>query len=259
MKIYGLQKTTLLDYPEHVAATIFTGGCNFRCPFCQNSGLVLMGEFVEAISEEEVFSHLRKRQGILDGLCITGGEPTMQTDLREFIERVKELGYAVKLDTNGYRPEVLADLLQRGLLDYAAMDIKASKEHYARAVGLEHMERGDGVIDTKLYSQSDFMIGRIEESIRLLQNSGILYEFRTTAVKGLHTVEEFAEIGKWLAGSRVYFIQNYEEQGEILGKVKNETGSDTPAEGFESFSVKELEQAVQLAGQYIDRVELRGV
>ncbi|MDE7252500.1 MAG: anaerobic ribonucleoside-triphosphate reductase activating protein [Acetatifactor sp.] len=259
MKIYGLQKTTLLDYPEHVAATIFTGGCNFRCPFCQNAGLVLMGEFVEAISEEEVFSHLRKRQGILDGLCITGGEPTLQTDLREFIERVKELGYAVKLDTNGYRPEVLADLLQRGLLDYVAMDIKASKENYARAVGLERPDRGEGAIDAKLCSQSDFVIGRIEESIRLLQNSGIPYEFRTTAVKGLHTVEEFARIGKWLAGSRVYYIQNYEEQGEILGKVKNGTGSGVSAEGFESFSVKELEQAVQLAGQYIDRVELRGV
>lgn len=279
MKIYGLQKTTLLDYPEHVAATIFTGGCNFRCPFCQNAGLVLMGGFVEdedgdemgaglvngavlppvAISEEEVFSHLRKRQGILDGLCITGGEPTLQPDLQEFIENVKELGYAVKLDTNGYRPEVLANLLQRGLLDYVAMDIKASKEHYARAVGLEHMERGEGAVDKKCCIQPDFMIGRIEESIRLLQNSGIPYEFRTTAVKGLHTVEEFAEIGKWLAGSRAYFIQNYEEQGEILGKVKHSTGSGVSAEGFESFSVEELEQAVQWAGQYINRVELRGV
>lgn len=264
MKIYGLQKTTLLDYPEHVAATIFTGGCNFRCPFCQNAGLVLMGESVETISEEEVFSHLRKRQGILDGLCITGGEPTLQTDLREFIERVKELGYAVKLDTNGYRPEVLADLLQRGLLDYAAMDIKASRENYARAVGLEHMERGEETADSidnaqNRYDKPEVMIGRIEESVRLLQNSGIPYEFRTTAVKGLHTVEEFAEIGEWLAGSRAYFIQNYEEQGEILGKVKIGTGSGISAEGFESFSVKDLEQAVQLAGQYIDRVELRGV
>ena len=258
MKIYGLQKTTLLDYPEHVAATIFTGGCNFRCPFCQNAGLVLMGESMEAL-EEEVFSHLRKRQGILEGLCITGGEPTLQPDLREFIERVKELGYAVKLDTNGYRPEVLADLLRRGLLDYVAMDIKASKGNYARAVGLERQNRGEEDGDRMPCGRSGFMVERIEESVRLLQDSGIPYEFRTTAVKGLHTVEEFAEIGRWLAGSRAYFIQNYEEQGEILGKVAKGTGSVALAEGFESFSIKELEQAARLAGQYIRRVELRGV
>ena len=313
MKIYGLQKTTLLDYPEHVAATIFTGGCNFRCPFCQNAGLVLMGKLTDAeggnetgagqmldkvcppalIPEEEVFSHLRKRRGILEGLCITGGEPTLQADLGGFIERVKELGYAVKLDTNGYRPEVLAELLERGLLDYVAMDIKASKENYARAVGLvsqtlcatwDSLESskenyagavglgGDGCGEGAAGSsdivwnrrgKSELRLGRIEESIRLLQGSGIPYEFRTTAVKGLHTVEEFAEIGRWLAGSRAYFIQSYEEQGEILGKVQSGTergkGNGVLAEDFGSFSVEELKQAARLAGKYIARVELRGV
>ncbi|MCM1089794.1 MAG: anaerobic ribonucleoside-triphosphate reductase activating protein [Butyrivibrio sp.] len=271
MRIYGLQKTTLLDYPEHVAATIFTGGCNFRCPFCQNAGLVLMGKLTDAeggnetgaeqmlgkvcppvlIPEEEVFSHLRKRQGILEGLCITGGEPTLQTDLGEFIERVKGLGYAVKLDTNGYRPEVLAELLERGLLDYVAMDIKASKENYARAVGL--------VSRTLCCGRPELRLERIEESIRLLQGSGIPYEFRTTAVKGLHTVEEFAEIGRWLAGSRAYFIQSYEEQGEILGKVQSGTERGVLAEDFGSFAAEELKQAARLAGKYIARVELRGV
>ncbi len=260
MKIYGLQKTTLLDYPEHVAATVFTGGCNFRCPFCQNAELVFVGGCgaqdaagaeggcaqnvqvirailpPEPIPEEEVFAHLRKRQGILDGLCITGGEPALQPDLEDFIRRIKALGYAVKLDTNGYRPEVLANLLELELPDYIAMDIKAAKENYARAAGL-------GQID----------IGKIEESVRLLQNSGIPYEFRTTAVKGLHTVEEFAQIGEWLQGSRAYFIQSYEEQGEILGKING------TAETFGSFSAEELRHMARLAGRYISRVELRGV
>ena len=247
MKIYGFQKTTLLDYPEHVAATVFTGGCNFRCPFCQNAGLVNPGgtEGVQEtfddgnerhISLEDVFAHLKKRQGILDGVCITGGEPTLQPDLEEFIRKVRDLGYQVKLDTNGYRPEVLGHLLEQGLLDYVAMDVKASRENYARAAGWEQN------------LPESFQLEHIEESIALLQNSGIPYEFRTTAVKGLHTVEEFEEIGRWLSGSKAYFIQSYREDGEILNGA-----------GLESFSMEELREMLRLAGKYIERVELRGV
>lgn len=278
MKIYGFQKTTLLDYPEHVAATIFTGGCNFRCPFCQNGGLVLMGECGQAagtkgaIPEDEIFAHLHKRRGILDGLCITGGEPTLQPDLEDFIRRVRELGYAVKLDTNGYRPKVLERLLGQGLLDYVAMDIKACRENYVRAAGLagEPERRRDGSggpVECRSAGRgpAGFEIGRIEESIRLLRESGISYEFRTTAVKGLHTVEEFEEIGRWLAGSRAYFIQSYEEQGEILGRMNsgiNDGINKVPegiAECFGSFDAAELQRAAGLAGRYIDRVKLRGV
>ena len=242
MKIYGYQKTTLLDYPEHVAATIFTGGCNFRCPFCQNAGLV--NHDANVINEKDVLAHLKKRQGILDGVCITGGEPTLQPDLEEFIRKVRNLGYKVKLDSNGYRPEVLKYLLEQGLLDYVAMDVKASKENYARVVGLDSCaadvegQRG-GVC---------FHLERIEESIAILKDSGIPYEFRTTAVKGLHTVEEFEEIGRWLAGSRAYFIQSYREDGEILNGA-----------GLESFASEELQEMQMLAGKYIARVELRGV
>ncbi len=275
MKIYGFQKTTLLDYPEHVAATIFTGGCNFRCPFCQNGGLVLMGEYgqaagtKDAIPEDEIFAHLRKRQRILDGLCITGGEPTLQPDLEDFIRRVRELGYAVKLDTNGYRPEVLERLLGQGLLDYVAMDIKACRENYVRAVGLAgepERRRGEPAeCGSAGRGRAGFEIRRIEESIRLLRESGISYEFRTTAVKGLHTVEEFEEIGRWLADSRAYFIQSYEEQGEILGKMNSgindgiNKGPGGIAECFGSFDAEELQRAAGLARRYIDRVELRGV
>ena len=240
MRIYGFQKTTLLDYPEHVAATVFTGGCNFRCPFCHNVGLVLMNSDSglhneeDMFSEEEVFEHLKKRKGVLDGVCITGGEPTLQPDLEEFIRKVHALGYKVKLDSNGYYPHVLERLLRQGLLDYIAMDIKASKENYAKAAGLE--------------GQEGFSIGYIEDSISFIKDSGVPYEFRTTAVKGLHTVDEFEDIGRWLEGCRAYFIQSYKESEDIL------QGS-----GLDKFTVDELKQMKELAGKYISKVELRGV
>lgn len=251
MKIYGFQKTTLLDYPEHVAATVFTGGCNFRCPYCQNAGLVLCGgqqKNLKEFSREEVLAHLRKRRGILEGVCITGGEPTLQPDLEEFIREVRNLGYQVKLDSNGYRPEVLRRLLEQELLDYVAMDIKACRANYARAAGLKGMERREDNLKGEMPGGGGLCLERIEESIALLQGSGIPYEFRTTAVKGLHTVEEFGEIGAWLAGSRAYFIQSYRESGEILDGA-----------GLETFSMEELCEMKRLAERCIDRVELRGV
>ncbi|MCM1101014.1 MAG: anaerobic ribonucleoside-triphosphate reductase activating protein [Acetatifactor muris] len=276
MRIYGFQKTTLLDYPEHVAATIFTGGCNFRCPFCQNAGLVLPrknatsgaevpdaglrdAEVLDAgfegdiIPEAQVWAHLQKRRNVLDGVCITGGEPTLQPDLEDFIIRVRELGYKVKLDTNGYRPEVLRHLLEQGLLDYVAMDVKASEDHYARAVGLEQCNdpgdaAGSGALESGVDGLGVFQWEKIRESIGILRECGIPYEFRTTAVKGLHTVEEFDRIGRLLAGSRAYFIQNYKDSGQIL-----------KGDGLSGFGTDELMEMKRLAGQYIDRVELRGV
>lgn len=237
MKIYGFNKTTLLDYPEHLAATIFTGGCNFRCPFCHNGSLVLCPETEEAIPEEEVLNYLKKRRGILEGVCITGGEPTLQPDLTDFIRRIKELGQLVKLDTNGYRPEVLEALLKEGLLDYVAMDIKASPENYARAAGLQRVD-----------------LPGIEESIALIRNSGVPYEFRTTVVKGIHTLEEFEDIGKWLAGSGAYFIQAYRENEHVLAHQSLSFQGQ-----YEAFSREEMEQMAETAGRYIDRVELRGI
>ncbi|MCM1112059.1 MAG: anaerobic ribonucleoside-triphosphate reductase activating protein [Muribaculum sp.] len=239
MKIYGFQKTTLLDYPEHVAATVFTGGCNFRCPYCQNSGLVLLsgngqGQTPAEIPEEEVLAHLRKRRGILDGVCISGGEPALQPDLEEFIRKVRKLGYAVKLDSNGYRPDVLKRLLEEKLLDYVAMDIKACEENYARAAGLERC----GTL---------FEPERIRESMTLLRQSGIAYEFRTTAVKGIHTVEEFDRIGEMIAGCLAYYIQNYRESGEVLD-----------AAGLSGFEAAELLEMKRLAGRHVERVEIRG-
>lgn len=252
MQIYGFNKTTLLDYPEHIAATVFTGGCNFRCPFCHNSGLVLAVEKQQLVSETEVFEHLQKRSGILDGLCITGGEPTLQSDLLQFIDRVKELGYLVKLDTNGYRPDVLEQLLGLGMLDYVAMDIKASKEKYAFAAGVQELD-----------------LARIEQSVYLLKNSGIPYEFRTTVVKGIHEIKEFEEIGSWLSGCRAYYLQAYRESENVLA-MQEVTGWDEAMQeaagqirlaknGFGSFTIEEMQQMAELARKYITKVELRGM
>ena len=230
MQIYGFNKTTLLDYPEHVAATVFTGGCNFRCPFCHNGGLVLSPNPEERIEEDEVLSYLKKRQGILEGVCITGGEPTLQPDLREFICKVKDMGYLVKLDTNGYRSQELWNLMQEELLDYVAMDIKASKENYAVAAGVEGLD-----------------ISRIEESVGILKGGKVPYEFRTTVVKGIHSIEEFEEIGQFLAGSRAYYLQQYRENDNVI------------VQGYDAFSKAEMESMALLARKYIDKVVLRGV
>ena len=235
MRIYGFQKTTLLDYPGHIAATVFTGGCNFRCPFCHNASLVLKTEKLPLIPVREVLAHLEKRKGILEGVCITGGEPTLEKGLKQFILQCREFGYLVKLDTNGYRPEVLSELIQEGLLDYVAMDIKASLINYGAAAGCPD-------IDTE----------KIRESIRLLRTSGIAYEFRTTAVKGLHTVKEFEEIGKLLSGSSLYCLQAFRESEDILGQ-------NTSRVPMKSFSAQEMEQMAADAGKYIDKVILRGI
>lgn len=248
MQIHGFNKTTLLDYPEHVAATVFTGGCNFRCPFCHNGGLVLDPAGQEQIAEEEVLSYLQKRQGILDGVCITGGEPTLQSDLKNFIKQIKQLGYAVKLDTNGYRPGVLWDLLSDGLLDYVAMDIKASKENYVRAAGVRNLD-----------------ISAIEESVAILKSSKIPYEFRTTVVKGIHSVEEFEVIGRWLEGCHAYYLQAFRENENLVEMYmrRNDAAGNAVFAGenikFSAFPRKDMENMADTARKYIDKVGLRGV
>lgn len=230
MRINGLNKTTLLDYPEHLAATIFTGGCNFCCPFCHNAGLVLDTKKQPMIPEEEVLSFLQKRKGILAGVCITGGEPTLQADLKGFIRKVKEMGYLVKLDTNGYRPDVLEDLLEEGLLDYVAMDIKASVERYPVLTGVKE-------IDTSV----------ICKSVVLLQYSGISYEFRTTVVKELHSKEDFIRIANWLSGSPLLYLQAYRENENVIQS------------GYSACTREEMEEYAQILRKTISKVEIRGM
>lgn len=229
MKICGLQKTTLLDFPGHVAATVFLDRCNFRCPFCHNSGL-LDGEAEALFSQEEVLDFFKKRKGILEGVCITGGEPTLAADLEPFIREIRRLGYLVKLDTNGYRPEVLKNLVLSGLLDYVAMDIKAGRDNYSKAAGKEGLK-----------------IENIEESVSFLMSGRVPYEFRTTAVKGIHDLGDFSDIGRWLAGSSPYYLQNFEDSGQVL------------CPGFRSFSRKELEEFLDVLRPFLPDVVLRGM
>ena len=230
MQIHGFVKTTLLDYPKHVAATIFTGGCNFRCPFCHNGNLVLHPNNTPTIPEQEILSYLEKRKHLLDGVCITGGEPTLQPDLITFITKIKHLGLLVKLDTNGYQPDVLKELLEQHLLDYVAMDIKNSKEKYAITTSLPN-----------------FDIERINASIHLLQNGGIPYEFRTTVVKQLHSEEDMLKISEWIKHTPAYFLQSYKENEHVISP------------GFSAYSKEELLHIKNLILSNIPTVEIRGV
>ena len=230
MKIYGYQKTTLLDYPGHVAATIFTGGCNFRCPFCHNSDLVLNPSPSNFISEDEILSFLNKRKNVLSGVCITGGEPTLQTDLSDFIKKVKSLGYKIKLDTNGYHSEILSDLLAQNLLDYIAMDIKSGYSNYSNVSGIPNLN-----------------INNIEKSISIIENSTIDYEFRTTVVKELHSHKDFYEIADMLSPKSLYYIQSFKDSGSIL----------TP--GLSSCNTETLNSYLSIIKTKIPHSFLRGI
>lgn len=236
MLILGLNKTTLLDYPGRVAATVFTGGCNFRCPFCHNGHAVLKPSLQEVYSEEEVFSFLKKRKGLLKGVCITGGEPALQADLSDFIVKIKELGYAVKLDTNGYLPKALKRLLESKLLDCVAMDIKNCKEKYAETAGF--------------LQEDEFHLERIEESIEILKNASIDYEFRTTVVKEYHTKEDIVKIGEWIAGCPHYFLQQYKENENVISGMLH---------GYGRKEMEEMEAALKELPGMTGEVALRGV
>lgn len=230
LQVCGWNKTTLLDYPGRVAATVFLGGCNFRCPFCQNGDLVLRPGSQPVISRSEVMGFLKKRRGILAGVCITGGEPTLSEGLADFIKEIKEIGYMVKLDTNGYKPETLGKLAEGGLLDYIAMDIKNSMERYGETVGVAH-------VDT----------GRVRESIHIIMESGIEYEFRTTIVKELHGEAEVDAVGREIKGAKNYFLQSYQESAGVI------------ASGFHAYGKESLERLAECARHHVEKVSIRGV
>ena len=209
MKIIGFQKTTLLDYPGKVAATIFTPGCNFRCPYCQNGDILVPGEDIEPFTEEEVLTTLEKRKGVLDGVCITGGECTLQKDLPEFIQKIRSLGLLIKLDTNGTNPEMLKKLLDDNLIDYIAMDIKQSPEKY-----------------NEIAKMNGFEFDKINESVKLIMNSGLDYEFRTTVADNLMSTGDFEKIGQWIQGAKAYYLQQYKESAFVLDKNCNVPSKD---------------------------------
>ena len=200
MKFGGMQKLTLLDYPEKVSCTLFTYGCNFRCPFCHNASLVIKNNEQHLLKEKEILAFLQSRQGLLDGVCLSGGEPLLQEDIESFIKQVKDMGYLVKLDTNGSMPDKLKKLVQEKLVDYVAMDVKNSLPKYGLTVGIDDY-------DTK----------SVQESAYFLLNGEIDYEFRTTVVKELHEPEDFLAISQWLKGVKRYFLQTFEDSGDTIG------------------------------------------
>ena len=199
MFIAGLQKLTLLDFPGKVACTVFTAGCNLRCPFCHNSELVLPERNPPRMAGEELLTFLSRRQGVLEGVCITGGEPLLQRELPQLLRSIKDLGFAVKLDTNGTFPAALKDLVSDGLVDFVAMDIKNSPARYGETVGLPN-----------------FDLSGVRESVDFLLSGAVEYEFRTTVCQPFHDEACFQDIGRWLAGAKRYALQEFKDSGDIL-------------------------------------------
>ena len=229
MTINGMQKLTLLDYPGNVACLIVTQGCNFRCPFCHNSGLLDMNNNCEKIDEKEVFKYLEKRKGLLDGVCISGGEPLLQKDIEYFIRKVKDLGYKVKLDTNGSSPKKLKQLIEEGLIDYVAMDIKNDFLNYDKTAGM------------------CTNIDNIKKSIEIIENSNIEYEFRTTIVKQFHDVGKLEKIIQYIGPNARYYIQNYQDCSSVLQR------------GLDGFDEEELLNIKNTLGVKYPNLVVRGV
>ena len=231
MKLYGLQKMTLLDFPGHVACTVFTGGCNLRCPFCHNALLVTQMDESSIINDTEFFEFLQKRNGLLDGVCITGGEPLMQPDIEAFITKIKELGFKVKLDTNGCFLEKLKALIEKELVDFVAVDIKNSKEKYAKTVGLQN-----------------FDVLKIEQTVEyLLSQDKVDFEFRTTVCSPLHEAEDIRKIAEWVKGTKHYYLQNFVDSGNLIGK------------NITSLDKETLNKMLAEAKQIIPNTKLRGI
>lgn len=226
--IGGLQKVTLLDFPGKVACTVFLTGCNLRCPYCHNPDLVLTKDNGKYISEKEFFEFLLSRKGKLDGVCITGGEPTLYPNLTNLIRRIREMGFLVKLDSNGTVPEILKPLLREKLLDYVAIDIKNAPSQYAETCGADVIEY-------------------VEKSVALLKNSNIDYEFRTTVCHPFHSPKCLEEIGRWLRNAKRYYIQPFVDSGNLLGS------------GVSVMTKSELETLLNAVKSYIPAAELRGV
>lgn len=230
MKIHGFQKMTMLDYPGRVACTLFTAGCNFRCPFCHNALLVTDIDAAATYDEEEIFAYLEKRRGVLDGVAITGGEPLLNRDIPALLGRIKALGYAIKLDTNGSYPALLKSLVEDRLVDYVAMDIKNSKEKYALTAGVPDLD-----------------LRPIEESVAFLLSGKVDFEFRTTVVKELHDEKDIAAIADWIEGAPRYFLQNFQPSEHMIGA------------NLHAHEPEMLEKLRAIAAKKIPQTALRGI
>lgn len=230
VRLYGLQKLTLLDYPGKMAATVFTGGCNFRCPFCHNRSLVFLNENEAEISVDDILDYLGKRNKVLDGVCITGGEPLLQTGIKEFIKKVRALGLKIKLDTNGSNSKKLIELVQEGLIDYVAMDIKNCPDKYSITIGMQ-----------------DYDLSEVQKSKNYLLENHVDYEFRTTVVKQFHDLEDIKKLSEWIKGAKRYYLQNFEDHETCIQQGLSEVGKDM------------LEKMREVASNNVELVEIRGV
>ena len=228
MLIGGFQKMTVLDFPGRIACILFTYGCNLKCPFCHNASLVI--DNPEEFSEEEIFKYLLKRKGILDGVCVSGGEPFMQPDIMEFLQKLKNTGLAVKIDTNGTFPDKLRYAVENGLVDYVAMDIKNSKEKYSLTTGIQ-----------------DIDIEKIDESVKFLLESNIDYEFRTTIVKEYHTEQDMVCIGEWIKGAKSYYLQSFTDSGNLIGENLSAHSPDT------------MRQFEEIVRPFVQNIGVRGI
>ncbi|MEA3339006.1 MAG: anaerobic ribonucleoside-triphosphate reductase activating protein [Chloroflexota bacterium] len=231
MEIKGWIKTSLIDYPEHIATVLFTGGCDFRCPMCHNADLVLRPGELPTLPLEEVWEFLSRRAGLVDGVVITGGEPTLQPDLPSFLRQARALELDIKLDTNGHNPDILESLLDEELVDYVAMDVKAPPAKYPRLAG-----------------RPDLDLQRVERSVALLRGSGVPCEFRTTIVPGLLTEEDVEEIARWIAGAERYVLQQFRPLGAL----------DPSLEKATPYPVERLQAMAERAGRWVNQVTVRG-
>lgn len=230
MVIQGLQRLTLLDFPGKVACTVFLAGCNFRCPFCHNASLVVDTYKNKEIPEEEFFAFLNKRKGILDGVCVTGGEPLLRPGIEEFLERIQRLGFLVKLDTNGSFPDKLIRIVELKLVDYVAMDIKNSQESYGKTIGIE-----------------DYDISKVHKSVNYLLRGNVPYEFRTTVVREFHQRSDFESIGRWIQGANLYYLQQFVDSGDVI------------REGLHGYNKDIMNQALEVVKKSVQTAQLRGL
>ena len=231
MFLAGIQKLTLLDYPGKVACTVFTAGCDLRCPFCHNASLALPERERDSMELGDLLAFLKKRQGILDGVAVTGGEPLMHAGIADVLSEIKALGYSEKLDTNGTFPERLRGIVEAGLADRVAMDIKAAPENYGKLVGI-----------------GNFNLGPVRESVQYLMGCGVDYEFRTTAVRGLHTRADFEGIAQWIAGAKEYYIQEFKDSGDLIA-----------GQGLDGFTEAEMHALADIVRPLVPSVQVRGI
>lgn len=229
MEIFGLEKLSLVDYDGFVAATVFTARCNFKCGFCHNSALVLDYNNLSKIPEDEVLAYLAKRKGILEGLCITGGEPTLNPDLPEFVKKVKNIGYSVKVDTNGTNPEMVQLLVKEKLADYFAIDIKNDREHYAEIIGFK-----------------TFDTSKVEKTVEFLLSGKVGYEFRTTLIAEYHKAENMKAIAEWIKGANKYCLQKFK------------SGDNCISQGLSPVETEKAKEFAEIVRPFVKTVNLRG-